>query len=144
MSIFSTFNVTTWRSHSLNLLRPLFRSRQKTFYQSKKNGNKGRGTRANPVKCLFTDHCTNRAIFKYQKLILECFGFPYLCSVIQKTRAILSTKQMQKYKHRVNSVVPCLKQFACFHFEFALADDRVNLRSDWSLGLLWFGFTTFN
>lgn len=51
---------------------------------------------------------------------------------------------MQKYKHWVNSVVPYLKQFACFHFEFALADDRVNLRFDWSLGLLWFGFTTFN
>ena len=35
-------------------------------------------------------------------------------------------------------VFPRFKQLACFHFEFSLANENVNLNSDWSLGLFWF------
>ena len=50
----------------------------------------------------------------------------------KKTRAVLSTNQIQNYKLR-------FKQFACFHFDFSLAcDDVIDSRWDYFS----FGFST--
>lgn len=75
---------------------------------------------------------------------LHWFYFTLLCD--WKTRAILTTNKMQTENHR-NSVI-CVflhfKQFACFHSEFSLANICVKVYSEWSLGLLLFGFMTLN
>ena len=74
-------------------------------------------------------------------------GFTQLCSVIgPETCAILSTNQIQTSKNRASviRVFPRFRQFgqfACFHSEFSLANDNMNLCSDWSLG---FDFSTLN
>ena len=47
----------------------------------------------------------------------------------------------------VARVFPRFKQFPFFHFvhfEFSLANDDINLCSDWLLGLIWFCFSTFS
>ena len=41
-------------------------------------------------------------------------------------------------------VFPRFKQWTCFHFEFSLANDDVNLSSDWTPELLWFGVSTLS
>ena len=61
------------------------------------------------------------------------FGFlNFALWLAKKTRAVLSTNQIQNYKLR-------FKQFACFHFDFSLAcDDVIDSRWDYFS----FGFST--
>ena len=60
------------------------------------------------------------------KVIQDCIGFTQLCSVIGLKKLVPSFNQSDaKLKQ---SRFP-----ACFHFEFSLANDDVNLCFDWSL-----------
>ena len=65
------------------------------------------------------------------KVTRDCFGF---------TQLNIAPWLAQKTRHTIFSTNPMQKQFVSYHFEFSLANDNVNLSSDWSLGLLWFYF----
>ena len=62
--------------------------------------------------------------------------------LVQKTRATLSTNQMQtKTNHDlVARVFPRLRQLGCFCIEFSLALNGNFLPSHWLLSLFWFEF----
>ena len=89
-----------------------------------------------------------RTIFNWMsKVIRNPLGFTYFCSVTsKKTRAILQPIRCKTKDNRdfVTRVFPRFRPAARFHLEFSSANDYVIPCSDWSLGLLWFGFSTIN
>ena len=52
----------------------------------------------------------------------------------------LNQLNAKNHRNLVTCVFPRFKQLACFHFEFSLVNDDVNLCSDLSLRILWFQF----
>ena len=66
--------------------------------------------------------------------------------LVKKTRAILQPIRCKTKENRdfVIRVFPRFKPASRFHLEFSSANDYVIPCSDWSLGLLWFGFSTIN
>ena len=73
------------------------------------------------------------------------FYITLLCDE-KKTRAILQPIRCKTKDNRdfVTRVFPHFRPAARFHLEFSSANDYVIPCSDWSLGLLWFGFSTNN
>ena len=58
----------------------------------------------------------------------------------ENIRQPLNQLQLDVNRGLVIRVFARFRQFHYFHFEFSLVKGNVNLCSDWSLGLLWFGF----